>query len=112
MRINIIIPISARKCAASTSLCFAAVGASAAPDSAQVTTLQQAPVGELIVLYQNCNREALAGRLDGGAIMGCSKVYEALKQRAFGGDFARLLAWSRVQETAADSLSPKGTNRP
>ncbi len=100
MHINII-PNSARTCVATTLLCFVAAGAFAAPHSAKITRLQQAPVDVLKVLYQNCNREAHAGRLDGGAIMGCSMVYEALKQRAFGGDFARLLAWSRVQETGA-----------
>lgn len=111
MCINII-PISARNCATTAVLCVVAASASAATDSARITKMQQAPVEELKVLYQNCNREALAGRLDGGTIMACSMVYEALKQRAFGGDFARLLAWSRAPETAAEGLSQNSKNRP
>jgi hypothetical protein len=38
--------------------------------------------------------------------MGCSMVYEALKQRAFGGDFAKLWVWSRAPGLLAGSLSP------
>lgn len=111
MCINVV-PNRPRKCAAITLLCLIAGGALAAPDPAQIGGLQQAPVEELKVVYLNCNREALAGRLDGGAIMGCSMVYEALKQKAFGGDFARLLTWSRAQKTAPDSLPRNAASRP
>ncbi|HET9976072.1 MAG TPA: hypothetical protein VFQ20_01435 [Burkholderiaceae bacterium] len=32
----------------------------------------------------------------------CSLIYEALKQRVFGGDSDKLLAWSRGQAGLAD----------
>jgi hypothetical protein len=101
-----------RKCAATMLLCQIAGGAFAAPDPAQIGRLRQIPVEELKATYLNCNREALAGRLDRGAIMGCSVVYEVLKEKAFGGDFAKLLIWSRAQEIASDSLARAAASRP
>ena len=56
-----------------------------------------APVEELKLMYLECSRAAVGGRMSSGAIMQCSIVYEELKRRAFGGDFERLLAWSRAQ---------------
>ena len=53
-------------------------------------------IGALKRAYLACNREAPGARQDSGAIMQCSVVYEALLQRGFGGDFARLLAWSKA----------------
>jgi hypothetical protein len=35
--------------------------------------------------------------------MKCSVVYEELKQRAFGGDFHKLLAWSKAQPPALNT---------
>ncbi len=58
------------------------------------------PINELKSVYLACNRAVTSGRLDTGGIMKCSVVYEALKQRAFGGDFHKLLAWSRAQPPA------------
>jgi hypothetical protein len=102
---------SPRKCAATIVLCLIAGGAFAAPEPAPIRELRQASVEELKLAYLNCNREALAGRLDRGAIMSCSMVYEALKEKAFGGDFARLLTWSRAQEIASDSLPRTAESR-
>ena len=45
----------------------------------------------------SCSETALRGRLQTGAVQHCSVIYEELKWRAFGGDFLRLLAWSRAQ---------------
>jgi len=101
-----------RKCAATMLLCLIAGGAFAAPDPAQIGGPRQAPVEELKVTYLKCNREALAGRLDRGTIMSCSIVYEALKEKAFDGDFARLLTWSRAQEIASDSPPRTAAIRP
>lgn len=57
-------------------------------------------VDELKHAYLSCSEAALAGRLPTGAIQVCSEVYEQLKQRAFGGDFLALLAWSSAQPVA------------
>ena len=62
------------------------------PDSISIAALKR--------VYLACNRAVLDGWLDGAGVMQCSVVYEALKQRAFGGDFDRLLAWSRAQSEA------------
>jgi hypothetical protein len=45
--------------------------------------------------YVSCSDAAMKSRLDSGGTMYCSVLYEELKRRAFGGDFDRLLAWSR-----------------
>jgi hypothetical protein len=58
------------------------------------------PIVELKRVYLACNRAAIDGRLNTGGIMHCSVVYEELKRRAFGGDFHKLLAWSKVQPPA------------
>jgi|AP12_2_1047962.scaffolds.fasta_scaffold01352_4 hypothetical protein len=58
------------------------------------------PIDELKSAYLACNRAATRGRLNTGGIMKCSVVYEELKQRAFGGDFHKLLAWSKAQPPA------------
>jgi len=55
----------------------------------------QASVAELKRAYLWCSRAAIDGELDQAGIMGCSVVYEALKDRAFDGDFDRLHAWSQ-----------------
>jgi hypothetical protein len=44
--------------------------------------------------YLACERAATAERMDTGGVMECSVIYEDLKRRVFGGDFARLRAWS------------------
>lgn len=62
--------------------------------------LDTVSVDELKRIYLACGRAAESGRLETAGIMQCSIVYEALKRRAFGGDFARLLAWSRAQTSA------------
>jgi hypothetical protein len=58
------------------------------------------PIDELKRAYLSCSGAALSGRLSGGEIMACSLVYEELKRRAFGGDFHKLLAWSKTQPPA------------
>ncbi len=58
------------------------------------------PIDELKSVYLACNRAATGGQLNTGGIMKCSVVYEELKRRAFGGDFHKLLAWSKAQPPA------------
>jgi hypothetical protein len=70
--------------------------------SATSATLAQstAPIRNEISLdglkstYLACERTALSGRMESGAIMVCSAIYEELKHRAFDGDFPRLKAWA------------------
>jgi len=65
-------------------------------------------VDELKSAYLSCNRAAAGTRLSSGTIMQCSIVYEELKQRAFGDDFERLLAWSKAMDlTAVAERSPR-----
>ena len=55
------------------------------------------PVDELKRLYTACERSSMRRVLGAEEIAQCSVVYEALKQRAFGGDLEKLLVWSRAQ---------------
>ncbi len=64
------------------------------------------PIDELKNAYLSCSRAALQSRPDNGNIMHCSVIYEALKRRAFNGDFEKLLAWSQAQPRPATSRSP------
>jgi hypothetical protein len=59
-------------------------------------------IDELKHVYLTCNRTAASGQLNTGRIQYCSIVYEELKQRAFGGDFDRLLAWSSANPSAKE----------
>jgi hypothetical protein len=59
-----------------------------------------ASIDQLKVAYLGCSRSALDGGLSKPGIMRCSILYEELKRRAFDGDFDRLLAWSRAQQSA------------
>lgn len=59
---------------------------------------QQLTVDELKRAYLACNRGALDDRLGTAGIIRCSLIYEELKRRAFGGDFGKLLVWSRSQK--------------
>lgn len=75
--------------AATTALVFAAAAAFA----------QAPPAGDEIprlkAQYLACDEEATHSVLDAGSAMRCSQIAEALKQRAFDGDFERLLQWWR-----------------
>ena len=68
-----------------------------ADDGGEVARLS---IDQLKRFYLWCGGAATDGQLDNGAIMQCSIFYEALKQRAFDGDFERLLAWSRANSSA------------
>jgi hypothetical protein len=41
----------------------------------------------------------MRGLLGGAEVKACSVFYEELKKRAFDGDFDKLLAWSRAQNS-------------
>jgi hypothetical protein len=73
------------------------LAAAAEPDRSQ---LKHLTIDDLKAIYAACNDAVLNGRIDFGTVAQCSVVYEELKERAFGGDFARLREWSRSQPSA------------
>lgn len=90
--------------------------AATATERAPVVAPNAKPIGhanatpeQLKSIYLNCSRAAMTTPLDFGTTASCSLVYEELKQRVFGGDFHRLLAWSRQQPTVA--VAPAGAER-
>ena len=89
--------MSTRGIIATGALACAALATPMAHGESAERELKQAPIDKLKNLYVECNRTAMLGRLGTGGIMHCSVVYEELMQRAFGGDFAKLIAWSRSQ---------------
>jgi hypothetical protein len=66
--------------------------------------LKDLSIDELKRVYLGCDSAAIGGQLSKSEIMLCSVVYEELKQRAFGGDFDKLLAWSRAQPSAQNTV--------
>ena len=70
---------------------------------AEPTRLTHLAVEELKRAYLWCNSAAAMGRLRTVDIAQCSVLYEDLKNRAFQGDFERLLAWSRAQQLQRDN---------
>lgn len=77
---------------------IAVVAVAATASNAAAQSSDQAPsprpIEELKRVYLQCERAAVAGKLDGEDVGLCSVVYEELKWRAFGGDFHRLKAWA------------------
>jgi hypothetical protein len=71
--------------------------------------LKDVPIDELKTDYLSCNGAAISGRLNAGGITECSVVYEELKRRAFGGDFAKLLDWSKAHPSVQDGEESLGT---
>ena len=71
--------------------------ATAANGQADRTSLKSATVDDLKQAYLMCDAQAASGRLPASAIMWCSVIYEELKDKAFGGEFEKLLAWSRTR---------------
>lgn len=89
--------------AVALAVALGAVQAQPTPDD-----LRKVPVDDLKRSYLACHDASTRRVLGMGEVMHCSVVYEALKQRAFGGDFERLLAWARAQppRTAAARAGP------
>jgi hypothetical protein len=79
------------------------LAAAAEPDRSQ---LKHLTIDDLKAIYAACNNAVLNGRIDFGTVAQCSVVYEELKERAFGGDFARLREWSRSQPSAMPVAQP------
>lgn len=62
-------------------------------DLGRADAAQEVSVETLKELYIECERRAALQALPSGDIARCSEVYEALKLRAFGGDWTRLRDW-------------------
>ena len=61
-----------------------------AVDSVSVDRLSH---DQLRATYLRCSSEAVERKPARADVVYCSTVYEALKQRVFGGDFEALIAW-------------------
>lgn len=87
-----------------------ASGAGRPPSTAMPASMRlpELAPAQLKAAYLQCNQLAETSLLDFGTAAGCSMVYEALKERVFGGDFHRLLAWSREQRPAGGADQPSG----
>jgi hypothetical protein len=72
---------------------------------------QAMSIDELKRGYVSCSEAAVKSRLDNGSVMHCSVIYEELKRRAFGGDFERLLAWSRGADYRDSASRPRALPR-
>jgi hypothetical protein len=59
-------------------------------------------VDQLKLAYLDCDRRASVGLLGFGDAAACSRVHEELKQRGFGGDWGRMLAWWKSQSAASE----------
>lgn len=74
-----------------------AVAAQAEPGHLTVQTIDQ-----LKTIYLDCDRRASVAMLDFGDAANCSMTHEELKQRGFGGDWNRMLAWWKSERVAAE----------
>lgn len=86
----------------SIAITACALGFASTISSAQVIDVRyeefdHLSIAQLKSAYLDCERASVRGHLAHIGILQCSTVYEALKKRAFDGDFEKLLAWSRAQ---------------
>jgi hypothetical protein len=87
------------------------VASVAAPSDAARDHLNRLPADQVKSLYVACSDEADRRTLNGGEVAFCSVVYDILLTRHFGGDFHRLLAWSRAPVAAGSAAGgPAATN--
>jgi len=68
------------------------------------SALRPPTIDELKRAYLLCNRTAMKGSIEFTAAMQCSILYEQLKERAFAGDFYKLLEWSMTQSSKQDTV--------
>jgi hypothetical protein len=74
-----------------------AVVTQAEPGHVTVQTIDQ-----LKSTYIDCDRRASVAMLDFGDAANCSMAHEELKQRGFGGDWNRMLAWWQSEQVATE----------
>jgi hypothetical protein len=87
---------------------FVSTASTAQPDRSHLAALT---VDELKLMYLECDRHARQTMLDSAEAAHCSMAYEELKQRGFGGDFGRLLAWWQAQQRADARRSAQDNER-
>lgn len=95
-----------------STLLLAALVAASASGQVEPSGSKNLPIEELKSAYLSCEHASMRGRLDSPTVMQCSVVYEALKWRAFDGDFEKLLAWSRSQARAFTASTGSHTPTP
>ena len=91
-----------RPLAFTLALAAVSTAATAQPVRADLVALT---VDELKLTYLDCERRAGQTLLSTTEAAHCSMAVEELKQRGFGGDFRRLLAWWQEQRRAGAKLS-------
>lgn len=74
--------------------------------------LNAATIDQLKLAYLECDWRASDALLDPSDAVYCSTIQEVLKQRGFGGDFDRMLAWWESEKIAAATLGGDRTARP
>jgi hypothetical protein len=82
--------------------------AHAGPDR---TALAAFSADQLKSAYLECERSAADGLVDAGNAAPCSMIHEELKERVFGGEFGRLLAWWHAQQAALRTTSSADKTR-
>ena len=102
---------TAMKTGAAVLLAASAMGWSAA-SSAQTLAATELPLAALEKSFWVCDHAATTRRLDSGTAATCSSLYEALKQRKFGGDFKALLAWWQQHKEAEHLALAKAGDAP
>jgi hypothetical protein len=88
-----------------------AATACAAHAGTERTALAAFDADQLKSAYLDCERAAASGLVGSGDAAPCSIVHEVLKERVFGGDFGRMLAWWRTQQAAQRTQSTARTAR-
>ena len=97
-----------RPLAFTLALAVVSTASTAQPDRSHLAALT---VDELKLMYLECDRRASQTLLGAAEAAHCSMAAEELKQRGFGGDFGRLLAWWQAQRRADAQPSAQGTGR-
>lgn len=77
-----------------------ASAANATPSASDETLCRE--IERLKTLYLHCERSAESNNLTTSEIQRCSEIYYDLKERAFGGEFARIRAWYETTIQTAD----------
>lgn len=90
---------TAMRTAAAVLLVASAAGWSAA-SSAQTNAATELPLTELEKSFWVCDHAATTGRIDSATATTCGGLFEALKQRKFGGDVKAMLTWWRQHKEA------------
>ena len=97
-----------RAFALTLALAVVSAASTAQPDRTYLAALT---VDELRLVYLECDRRAGRTLMGAAEAAHCSMAAEELRQRGFGGDFGRLLAWWQAQRRADAKPSAQGLTR-